>query len=116
MCDPLQLPLNLNYLNTEDTAMAWAFQQSVQYGGVTMLTNMDSGKCLKMVKRAENNCITLKTGIKREDRLHGSNNLVKYVLANNRDVIHKQRAKGDELETARLASHGRQQPGEADPR
>ena len=29
-------------LNTEDTAMAWAFQQSFQFGGLTMSANMDS--------------------------------------------------------------------------
>ena len=45
-----------------------------------------------------------KTGVKDEDRLRGSNNLVKYILANNKMVIQQQRAKQQELETARLAS------------
>lgn len=76
--------------------LLWAFQQRFQFGGLTMSTNMDSDKCLKMVKHAENNCITLKTGVEDEDRLRGSNNLVKYILANNKDVIHEQRA----META----------------
>ena len=41
---------------------------------------------------------------KDEDRLLGSNNLVKYILANNKMVIQQQRAKQQELETARVAS------------
>ena len=69
-----------------------------------MLSNMDSTMCLKLVQYADNNCITLKTGVKDEDRLRGSNNLVKYILANNKTVIQQQRAKQQELETARLAS------------
>ena len=50
------------------------------------------------------NCINLKTGVKDEDQLRGSNNLVKYILANSKMVIQQQRAKQQELETARLAS------------
>ena len=99
-----QLPINVKYLNTEDTSMTWAFQQCFQYGGLTMLANMEPTMCLKLVKYADNNCITLKTGVKDEDRLRGSNNLVKYILANNKMVIQQQRAKQQELETARLAS------------
>ena len=57
-----------------------------------------------MVKYADNNCITLNTGVKDEDRLRGSNNLVKYILANNKEVIQQQRTKREEIETARLAS------------
>ena len=60
--------------------------------------------CLKLVKYADNNCINLKTGVMAEDRLRGSNNLVKYILANNKMMIQQQRAKQQELETARLAS------------
>ena len=82
-----QLPINVKYLNTEDTSMTWAFQQCFQYGGLTMLANMEPTMCLKLVKYADNNCITLKTGVKDEDRLRGSNNLVKYILANNKTVI-----------------------------
>jgi len=50
------------------------------------------------------NCINLKTGVKDEDQLRGSNNLVKYILANSKMAIQQQRAKQQELETARLAS------------
>ena len=67
-----------------------------------MLSNMESTMCLKLVQYADNNCITLKTGVK--DGLRGSNNLVKYILANNKMVIQQQRAIQQELETARLAS------------
>ena len=58
----------------------------------------------QLVKYADNNCITLKTGVKDEDRLRGSNNLVKYILVNNKMVIQQQRTKREEIETARLAS------------
>ena len=81
-----------------------AFKQSFQYGGLTMLANMKPDQCLNMVKYADNNCITLKTGVKDEDRLRGSNNLVKYILVNNKMVIQQQRTKREEIETARLAS------------
>ena len=99
-----QLPTNVKYLNTEDTSLTWAFQQCFQYEGLTMLVNMEPTMRLKLVKYADNNCINLKTGVKDEDRLRGSNNLVKYILANNKMVIQQQRAKQQELETARLAS------------
>lgn len=99
-----QLPINLEYLNTEDVSLTWAFKQSFQYGGLTMLANMKPDQCLNMVKYADNNCITLNTGVKDEDRLRGSNNLVKYILANNKEVIQQQRTKREEIETARLAS------------
>ena len=69
-----------------------------------MLANMKPDQCLNMVKYADNNCITLNTGVKDEDRLRGSNNLVKYILANNKEVIQQQRTKREEIETARLAS------------
>ena len=69
-----------------------------------MLVNVEPTMCLKLVKYTDNNCINLKTGVKDEDRLLGSNNLVKYILANNKMVIQQQRAKQQELETARLAS------------
>ena len=69
-----------------------------------MLVNMEPTMRLKLVKYADNNCINLKTGVKDEDRLLGSNNLVKYILASNKMVIQQQRAKQQELETARLAS------------
>ncbi len=91
-----QLPLNLDYLNPEDTSLTWAFQQSFQYSGLTM--------CLNMAKYADNNRITLKTGVRDEGRLRGSNNLMKYIVANNTKVIQQHRTKSDELKTARLAS------------
>ena len=96
--------INLEYLNTEDVSLTWAFKQSFQYGGLTMLANMKPDQWLNMVKYADNNCITLNTGVKDEDRLRGSNNLVKYILANNKEVIQQQRTKREEIETARLAS------------
>ena len=49
-----QLPINVKYLNTEDTSMTWAFQQCFQYGGLTMLANMEPTMCLKLVKYLEN--------------------------------------------------------------
>ena len=75
---PFQLPLNLAYRNTEDPALTWGFQQSLQYGGLTMLGNMGPNRCLNMVKYADSFNMTLKTGVKDEDSLRGSNNLIMY--------------------------------------
>ena len=55
-----QLPINVKYLNTEDTSLTWAFQQCFQYGGLTMLANMEPTICLKLVKYTDSNCINLK--------------------------------------------------------
>ena len=55
-----QLPINVKYLNTEDTSLTWAFQQCFQYEGLTMLVNMEPTMRLKLVKYADNNCINLK--------------------------------------------------------
>lgn len=99
-----QLPISLEYLNTEDVSLTWAFQQSFQYGGLTMLANMSSEQCLNMVKYADQKCITMATGVKDENRLRGSTNIVKYIKENNKTVIQQQRVRRAEIETARLAS------------
>ena len=99
-----QLPISVKYLNSTDVSMSWAYQQCFEYGGLTMLSNMASTMCLKLVQYADNKGINLKPGVKDEDRLRGSNNLVKYILANNKTVIQQQLDKQQEIETARLAS------------